>query len=702
MKKGELLDKDYIYNVDFDNMEQVKKRMIFGKEVRYIDYYNVPVSYDIETSSFLNDEGGKTAITYNHAINIDGYTFNMRTWDELHEFLYILSIKANLSHDGRRMIVYVQNLPYEFAFMKKHFEWIKVFANGSERSILTAVTDQGIEFRCAYMLSGTGLEKTAQNLENYDVEKMVGDLDYDLIRTPETELTEEEYGYILNDVLIVEYQIREAMEESGSIIKIPLTNTGYVREYVRNNTIKNEDKKKRDQYKDLMSELRMEEDEYASLRFAFQGGYTHANAKYSTKTMHNIRAKDLNSSYPGRMVAYQYPMSKGEKYTVKSKKDFFEQIDTYCTLFYVRFEGLYRKANESYLSASKAVKQKHMTINNGRIESAEYVETWMTDIDFRMMMMSYDIDEFKIGTMWRYKRGYLPQTFIESIIELYTDKTVLKGVKGSESEYNKSKEMLNSTFGMSVTDVVQDEFVWNEAISMMVKEEVDAGEKIEKNNESYNRFLFYGWGVWITAYARYDLFRAINKLEDDYVYCDTDAIFFKPSDKNERMFEAENDRFERLLIKSSESNDIPYEKLSPKDKYGNVHLLGVWDDDGEYTRFKTLGAKRYMTEEDSEVNITVSGINKKDAVPYMEEKYGKEGMFEAFDENLYIPEGYSGKKIHTYLDHTMRGYVVDYTGKGYEYEELSGIHLEEASYAMSISNEYREMIEYIQANVRPE
>lgn len=701
MKKGVVMDGDYIHNVNFDDMEKVKKRMFFGKTVKYVEHYNIPASYDIETSSFRNEEGHPVAITYNHAVNIDGYVFNMRTWEEFEDFMFTLSVKAGLSVDGRRMIIYVHNLHYEFQFMKKHFYWFEVFANGSERKILKAVTSNGIEFRCSYMLSGMNLERTAKNLDKYKIEKMVGDLDYDLIRTPKTPLTNKEMGYIVNDVVIIEYFIREAIEESGNILKIPLTNTGYVREYVRNNTVKSEDKKVKRQYRELMKELKLEADEYYALRFAFQGGFTHANVEYATKTMYNVKAKDLNSSYPGRMIAYQYPMSKGEKYNVKNKKDFYEQIDQYCTLFYVRFEGLVRKSNESYLSVSKAIRQKHVVVNNGRVESAEMIETWMTDIDFRMMMMSYDIDDFKIGTMFRYKRGYLPTAFVESIIKLYEDKTVLKGIEGMEAEYNKSKGMLNSTYGMSVMDVVQEEFKWNSMDNMMVKTETKTVvEKIDKENESMNRFLYYPWGVWITAYARYDLFRAINKLGSDYIYCDTDAIVYKPSDENESMFKAESDRFERLLVKASRHHKIDYEKLSPKDKHGNRHTLGIWDDDGEYTRFKTLGAKRYMTEEDGEISITVSGVNKSYAVPYMYEKFGKDKMFEAFNENLYIPEGHSGKSTHTYIDHEVEGVVVDYKGVSYRYKELSGIHLEETSYSMSISNEYREMIEWIQSNVK--
>ena len=61
----------------------------------------------------------------------------------------------------------------------------------------------------------------------------MGDLDYKLVRTYATELTENELAYCNNDVEIILYYINEQIEQYGDITKIPLTNTGYVRNYCR-------------------------------------------------------------------------------------------------------------------------------------------------------------------------------------------------------------------------------------------------------------------------------------------------------------------------------------------------------------------------------------------------------------------------------------------------------------------------------------
>lgn len=695
MKKGVLLPISELIHLDLD-IPIVRKREV--KEV--IEYANIPASYDIETSSFRDDYGAPVAITYSHCINIDGYCFIAREWDEFKRALQDWCMINGFGRD-RRLIVYVHYLNYEFQFIKKHFNFTKILANGGDRKILSALTTDGIEFRCSQMLSGLSLRNVAKNLTKYKIRKLDGDLDHTIIHTPETPLTDEELGYILNDVLIVEYFIREAMDEAdGNISKIPLTNTGYVRNYVRNKTIRGSKKENR-AYRKLMQELTLDIDEYRYLRQAFAGGFTHANIRYVGKVLYNITARDFASSYPARMIAYQYPMSKGELYDVKDKDDFFHQIYNYCCLFYVTFDGLTTKANESYISLSKCLETSNVKVNNGRVYSAEHIGLWMTDVDFQCVMMSYDVDDFNVYILYRYRRGYLPTPFIESILKLYEDKTMLKGIDDMKAEYQRAKGMLNSTYGMSVMDVGRDTFAWNPNTKSVEKVETELSEVLDKENNSKKRFLFYPWGVWITAYARYDLFREIIALGDDYVYADTDSIYCLNGDKNKHIFDKSNKRILGLLERACKVHGIDPLRLSPKDKKGKRRTIGLWNLDGEYTRFKTLGAKRYMVEfinddNEKEVKITVSGVNKTLAVPYLIETYGYDNIFDVFDKNLHIPEGKCGKSTHTYIDEEAKGIVRDYRGVPYEYHELSFIHLEETFYSMKISNEFREMIEYVQ------
>lgn len=699
-ERGIILPIERLYDINVDDFEKTTQKK--GRD--YITYYETVASYDIETSSFRTTEGIATTITYAHIFSIDGYVFKCETWDQAMNVFNRLRILFNLDYFNR-LIVYVHNLSYEFQFMKRHFEFARVFNNGGDRKVLTAETNDGIEFRCSYMLSSSSLAQVAKNLQHHTVKKMNGDLDYSLVRTPLTKISKKEEQYMINDVVIIDNYIRECIQEEGGITKIPLTNTGRVRKYTKDETItpdKKDEKlnRKKRNYRELMKQLTLQSDEYNALRHAFAGGFTHANVMNAKKVKEDVTARDFASSYPARMISYQYPMGKGEEYTVRNKKEFFEQLSEYCCLFYIRLEGLNRIANEAYLSDSKAIRKNHVTVNNGRIESASYVELWMTDVDMRSVMLSYDIDDFQVFKMYRYKRGYLPTLLVNAIIKLYEDKTILKGVKGREADYNRAKALLNSLYGMCVQDIVQDDFDWDDILKESIREPSDVDYKISKYNSSRKRFLSYPWGVWITAYARHDLFKDVVQLGDDYVYCDTDSIYYTNEDKHEDLFKQSNDEIIRQLKAAADHHGIDFDRLSPKDPKGESHTIGLWDLDGRYKRFKTLGAKRYMIEDyDGNINITVSGINKSIAVPFLIDKYG-ENIFEAFDEHLHVPEGACGKSTHTYIDSERNGSVIDYQGAEYTYSELSAVHLEETSYSMTISNEYSEMIEYLQ-NERP-
>ena len=47
------------------------------------------------------------------------------------------------------------------------------------------------------------------------------------------------------------------------------------------------------------------------------------------------------------------------------------------------------------------------------------------------------------------------------------------------------------------------------------------------------------------------------------------------------------------------------------DPKGKTHYMGEYEPDGHYDRFITLGAKKYAGEHDGEIEITISGVNKK-------------------------------------------------------------------------------------------
>lgn len=688
-----------------EDIEKVIKRVIGDLEIvntgRKKKYYNIPVAFDIETSSFYY-HGEKCAVMYEWSFCFDGLCIIGRTWDQYIIMIRKISDLLNLS-DNLRLLIYVHNLAYEFQFMRKYFTWLKVFAVKS-RTPVYALTDIGIEFRCSLILSGYSLAKVGENLNKYKVEKMVGDLDYTLMRHYKTPLTNKELGYCINDVKVVAAYIKEQIEQNEGINKIPLTKTGFVRRFCRGFCLPEDKKLQAARYREMMKALTLDPDEYLQLKRAFQGGFTHAGTFYSGTLQHDVTSYDFTSSYPTVMLSEKYPMSKAERVVIRSRDELVKNLKLYCCLFDITFYGLKPKIiAENYISISRCSKVKNAVVNNGRIVSADTLTTSITEQDFIIIKKFYSWDKIKVFNFKRYKKDYLPRQFMRAILTLYGNKTKLKGVDGKEVEYQHSKEMLNSCYGMAVTDIVRDEIEYTDDWQETTPDLFDA---LQKYNSSPARFLFYPWGVWVTAYARKNLFTGILECRNDYVYSDTDSIKVINGDRHLKYINGYNEDITKKLKIAMEHQRISADLTAPETIKGVKKPLGVWDFDGFYKDFKTLGAKRYAVRyADRDCNgssrgkysITVSGLNKKVCTPYLMEKYGSgSGFFDAFSNDLYIPADYTGKITHTYIDDERSGILTDYKGVSCRFYEKSSVHLEKSDYSLSLSQEYIDYLYNVQ------
>lgn len=712
-----ILNEDEIYTPsDIEKVfDKVRKIFSFSYTKTKVKYFNVPCAFDIETTSFFrsteNEEPEKIAIMYVWTFGIFGCIIMGRTWEEYKTMINKIESILDLN-ENKRLIIYCHNLAYEFQFMRKWFKWKNVFAIDNHKPIY-ALTNTGIEYRCSLLLSGYSLNTLAKNLQTYKIDKLVGDLDYSLLRHSKTPLTEKEIGYCVNDVKIVLAYISECIENDGGISQIPLTKTGYVRKYCRNSCfytpgVPRKKDYKRLRYLDIIKRLRLTGDEYKQLKRAFQGGFTHANPFATGKVFKDVTSYDFTSSYPCVMIAEQFPMSSSEKIDNITQDEFYKSLRLYCCVFDIEFINISPQIwSDNYISSSRCWVKENAILNNGRIVSAVKLCTTITETDFMIIHKFYKWDKFRVSNFRRYKKGYLPTDFVKAILKLYQDKTTLKGVAGKEVEYLQSKEMLNSCYGMCVTDIVREEFIYQENrwLESSEKPVIDTDEAIKRYNNNRGRFLFYPWGVWVTAYARRNLFSGILEFGEDYLYSDTDSIKVLNIENHMEYINGYNVRIKKQLQTALEYHKIDITEIEPKTKKGIKKCLGVWDFDGNYSRFKTLGAKRYMVEysqdnrnkeEDrGKINITVAGLNKQKCVPWMISQWGNDNIFEHFNNDLYVPPAFTGKNVHTYIEDEKRGTLIDYMGNENEYRELSSVHLGEAEYTLKLSKEYVDYIKEI-------
>lgn len=688
------------YKSLFNNLGKMEFPTI--KTNKQIEFINLPCGFDIETTSYKQGED-KAAFMYIWMIGIGHNTgvYYGRTWEELKNLCLFLQLELNLS-EKRRLVIYVHNLGYEFQFMRKYFDWLEdgLFAV-DERKPIKALCTYGIEFRDSYILSGFSLENTAKNLTTHKVKKMVGDLDYSLIRTHLTPLTDVEMGYCENDIAIITAYISEQIELYSDVTKIPMTNTGRVRNFVRDNcyyTSKNHRKSSKSKYikyRKIMDDLTIDKDTYIQLKRAFMGGFTHANANYSNKVLTDVSSVDFTSSYPSVMISEQFPMSRFKPVEIQSLSELQLYCSKYAMVFDAKFINIRAKISyENYISESKCFKLVKPILNNGRVFSADELATTITEVDFDIFQNAYEWDEIEIANVRYAHKNYLPKPIVESILKLYQDKTVLKDVEGSEVEYLLSKGMLNSIYGMCVTDIVKDKAVYGDEWGI---NKVNIDEEIENYNNSRKRFLYYAWGIWVTAYARRNLWTGILAVGDDYIYSDTDSLKVRNYNNHLGYINWFNDCIVSKMKAMCEYYSLDESLLSPKTKEGKTKMMGVWDYEGTYKKFKTLGAKRYLLLDNDKLKLTVAGLSKQNGIKHMLEV--SEGcidsVFDMFNDSLYIPADKTGKMTHTYIDNELQLLVTDYLGNTAECMPLSGVHLENCDFTLSITGQYQEFLKQL-------
>ena len=676
-----------------------------------VDYYDIPVALDIETSSIqINEKEFHSFMwIWQFGIGIDDTNYIMygRTWEEFEKLLMRISYQCQLGKE-KKLVCFVHNLSYEFSFLGRRLEWDKVF-NMKPHKPLFAKSENGFEFRCSYLLSGLSLANVGKGLTDYPATKRVGDLDYSKIRSSATPVDKTELLYCIDDIHVLLNYIREEIDKNNGITRIPYTKTGYARIHTKRHCFgrshkKGEGNRTYESYKKLMHELVMDYYAYTQAKNCYTGGFTHANAHYVDKILYDMGAKDITSSYPTQLCANMMPMSAptlDRKIKSEDDPEFKKHLKEDCCIFYMWVYDLEPIIEyENLISSSRLFLKEGYIENNGRIVSAKKGYVAITEIDYELMKKCYKWSHSEIFGFRYMKKGYLPKNFIISILTLYKDKTQLKGVEGKEAFYMQKKSILNSVYGMTVTSPVKQmiEFINTlDCADWKVDESKSEEELLEKYNNDKNRFIFYYWGIWCCKYAMKQLWDAIFELKNDYVYTDTDSVKYRHPEKHEAFFERYNSMIQKKLEIMCDFYSLPYGYIRPTDKKGKEQPLGVWDteaggDKPLYKIFKTLGAKRYIYLQYGEIHMTTAGV-RKEAIDYLQKTYGRIGFFEHFKTDLYVPPEESGKLAAYYIDEEIEGDAVDYLGNPFHYHEMSCVTLVDTEYNLSRGKKFVEYLE---------
>ena len=664
-----------VYVTDFDP-DLIKQYHVLkkpkgnpGGRKKTLSYLECVCAFDIETTTIKRaDQEINFMYIWQFQIDQD-LTVYGRTWSQFKFFMD--SLRHRLGKN--QLVVYVHNLSYEWQYIKSVFNFgpDDVFATDS-RKVIKCIIDSAFELRDSYILTNMGLDAFTRKM-NVEHKKLSGiEFNYDKIRYPWTKLTEKELKYCLNDVRGLVEAIKAQMARDGdTLYTIPLTSTGYPRREMKR-AMKNYSRQ-------ALREMQPDYDQYQLLRDCFRGGNTHANRYYAGKIIDSdliharILSADRSSSYPDVLMNCKFPMS-GWKRGEASAENLRNLIKNgYAVMFRAEFTDI-RLKNQwwpvPYLSTDKC-QAAGILVDNGRILSAAVCRTALTDVDFRILLYEYEFSEIKILELYFTDYDYLPKAMRSVIVEYYDQKTALKGDPDPFNKllYDKSKAVLNGLYGMMAQDPVKENILWTG--SEFIIEDEDPAKILQKNTK--NAFLNYAWGVWCTAWARYRLEQGIIIAgPQDFIYCDTDSVKYIDHGQSWETF---NDQARKA---SEASGACAY------DSNQALHYMGVYEPDGEYLRFSTLGSKRYAYEDmKKDLHITISGVSKKAAAEL--------GTLENFKEDFtfYHP----GKTEADYVDFPESDQLIIDGDKLIEI--TSYVIIRETTYTLSISESYKNLLRLI-------
>lgn len=656
------------------------------------EVYTIAASFAIHTSKYKDKKNKQFSIPYIWTINISGTTFYGRTMEDFVDAIAILKAFYGL-HEKKRLRLYAYQLVSEFQTIRKYFEVIDSFSKEKRKPYYVVLKD-GIELYDAHSM----VDKSIDNI--------AADLDIDIAhdnkpnekRSAAMTLSEDTLQYV-NSYSNIIYQLVKDELKGGSIFSLPLTNTQRVRKHI-NNICSNDLT-----YRSKVRKLTMEYDDFLLLKRCFTGGFTFANPRFRNKVVEQVTSLDIASAYPSIITTELFPMTSFKEMHIKSYAEFIDFVTDYqfCCAFDVTLYNLESKRDDIFLLNEDQVHYgtgKNVQTLGGKVDSADELTISLTNVDWAIFSQLYNFDttRFVINKFMHARAGYLPQTIVKPVLDLYNDKTVLKGVKGKERQYKEAKVKLNSIYGMLVTDEVHRDTVkfenglWSQDLFESYEEQLENDvASLKRYNDKPKRTTFYGWGVWVTAYARRRLFSVILKTADDFLYCDTDSVKVRNFDKYETVFKNDIVRQKsRIDFAIEEHKSFSRIDFAPKSKIDNEYkIIGAFEVEYTYSKFKTLGSKQYVGIKNNELEVTCSGIPKKALSNHlMSISTNIDEAIDNFNYQLNIPAYATTIKTICFVDSEMKRTIVDDDGNVLDVTIPSCVYYEPRGYSLTPDSDF--------------
>ena len=745
--------------------ESVKKMVKVAKNVPVNVFYDNTLNCEFNT---VYEEEERTIYPHVYAyMYIWQFTFmDMvvygRTWDE---WLFVLNTIQNRYPElgtttktigkygkkkcsvRKRVIMWIANAGFEFQFIcKLNYNnnpiVNDVFADGNRTPLNVGISTNNnpdaFTIHDALRVGSPSLKNLAKD---YCVtQKMVGDLDYDVLRNSQTTLTDSEMGYCRNDVVILNEWARFYLDCYVKGNKFaPMTQTGIPRQAVKEQFIATGYDSD-----ELRSLFPPTVGQYLEVRgYLYRGGRVGSNPEETGKIQYDVFSRDFTSSYPACILQCMFPMKpfKPDKTKVgcTNTDEFNEYVDglnhKVCWYAKIRFKNVIATTAHSVESISKLIeygenncnklktrKQCVIVEDNGKVRACQTMTVMLTDLDYDVYRRFYRWDEIEVLEMMISEYDYLPEYITSVVKHFYKRKAELKrqGLDGTV-EYVQAKQIVNAIYGMMCQKINLDNFGfdpnngWTHTkvttptdMQLVYMQAVGLGQfAYDKSGKHKTRpkYLMSPYhGVWVCAWARHRLYDAIWECGSDCLYTDTDSIYFVNGEKHFKWFDEWNEKIENM---NRQLFGADFDSLGDLGTFDPVVIKGT-DDKGnkiksEKFTFKTLGAKRYLKyDEYGNVEQTVAGLPKKALQNKIKSEHPEftkmeiaEEMMREFKDGMIMEIGLSDKKTTRYNDEPHSSTVTDPEGHTEVMHSESSVAIYEIPFKLKVEDWYKALILYL-------
>ncbi len=666
-------------------------------------------AFDTETSTITMD-GNQIAFMYVWQMAVENEAFYGRTWSEFKRCLQKMKNEMHLAVDYK-LIVYVHNLKYDFGFYKKEINLDgNDFVARSRRTVLKHIMDDCFEVRDSAVYTEEPLEHMGEEI---GIPKMQG-YDYSRIRHALTPLTPKELEYCEHDVLILTKYFRlEAEKLNCSIYKLALTATQKIKR-----GINEEFARESRMYQNMIMSRQLKDNDHDNhildlLKHAFFGAFNYSSQLIRGITQKNVAGIDISACYGAQCLLHPYPVGKFTPIELPESTDDLKNNPRYAgkamliTFAAKDVSAKYADIGFLPINVHNYWQRPASDINNvaaKRVLTASKLEMTLTDVDFRLFLEFYSYSAIKFVSIMASDYGDMPPYMIRSIekthrkkLEIQRRNNIIKSSRpltlAEQLEYTHAKTGVSRIYGILVQDPVRDIYEWNPEIN-------DIQKNGEQKNKSQFQPVLYQWGVWVVAWARYEILRLLIKLSgtgknfDDSktLYSDTDSLYFKLAESDIEIVKSYND-----MINAKISNVAKKYRLIPEALTGIGTLKITY-----YQQFKTTGIKQYCYVQDDVFDYRCAGLTRPDyqyddnnnqlfnedgtpvnnGMTFFDNFASNEERMAAFCREMSIPASDAHVKRNYYNDEPLKNpiEVTDYLGNTTTVQPKSWVVISESGF----------------------